>query len=142
MKQPTANACLPTALAIISGRSYEDLEPHFDDVLGGRILDDKGWTDLEMVAVAKWLGILLCPLVHSPASITCDLNFGTTYGICDGILVGKRKDLFVNPGHAYAVKDGVLIDPMDGREHPLFGERWDNLSQKVFFAWMNKLATP
>lgn len=87
-----------------------------------------------MTTVAADMGIFLCPSI---------LHVGGTAALryinYSGIIVGQRLDVFVgNPGHAIAKVGGVLIDPLDGKEHPLFAEAYHSLHSKIFFAWVNQ----
>lgn len=98
-------------------------------------LEEDGWTDLEMVYTAANFGLFLCPFQIDIQGDGQYFEFEFYYRRYSGILVGKRKDIFKgNPGHAIAKVGDVLIDPLDGKSHPLFGEAFNSLYNRIFFA--------
>lgn len=101
-------------------------------------LESDGWNDYELVYTAAELGVYLCPFAHDTLGGGYYPEFIPHYEKYSGLLVGQRKDVFKgNPGHAIAKVGDVLIDPLDGKEHSLYGGAFHSLYQRVFFAWTN-----
>lgn len=91
-----------------------------------------GWTDSDMMYTAFELGVRLSPFLQDFRGSRYP-QFASIYEQNDGILVGTNKTPM--GGHAVAKIGSNIIDPFDGLTYSQYGEPYDRLRQRIFFAW-------
>lgn len=93
------------------------------------------WCGADVIYAARNFGAHLLPLAEKMGGVKYP-SFDDMYQEYDGILCGDLPD---GRQHAYA-KVGHLLHETNGSTFSLFGDAYEDMENRVFFAWVNKPA--